>query len=144
MKRFVSLSVRMRLSEGEIVLCSHVFVGVNTFVCQRFGWQHLCIQIYFHSKVLRLALPVLYILMKMKHFENSKEKQPVEQNKRNKDDLSGLLEITLHCQQDKGDWEGCGYQIVCKFFLCRESKYLQIALLRGRYAEQKMTIVTTV
>lgn len=33
----------------------------------------------------------------MKHFENSEEKQPVEQNKRNKDDLSGLLEITLHC-----------------------------------------------
>lgn len=32
----------------------------------------------------------------MKHFENSKEKQPVEQNERNKDDLSGLLESKLY------------------------------------------------
>lgn len=35
----------------------------------------------------------------MKYFENSKEKQPEEQNKRKKDDLSGLLEIELHCSK---------------------------------------------
>lgn len=35
---------------------------------------------YIHTKVLNLVLQFLYILVKMKSFEDSKEKQPVEQN----------------------------------------------------------------
>lgn len=61
-------------------------------LCLHVKFCALKTEAYIHTKVLNVPLLFLYILVKIKSFENSKENQPVEQNKRNKHELSDLLE----------------------------------------------------
>lgn len=72
--------------------------------------------------------------MKTKNPPYSKIKKQVEQKKRN-NDLSGLLQTSLHCQHNNGEREGrteaklcfcslkrCGYQIVPMYYKGKRCK----------------------
>lgn len=92
--------------------------------------------------------------MKTKNPPNSKIKKQVEQKKRN-NDLSGLLQTSLHCQHNNGEREGrteaklcfcslkrCGYQIVPMFSLLQGIEISSDGIIRERDAKlmPKLTI----